>query len=494
MATLDENILKKMEENSKAWHAADAATKKQLEAQNQQLGAQIGGIYNSATGTWSNSSGGALFGSGSSSGSSSSGSSGPVQTPGTGTTSQTTGTGTTGSNPYTVAGKYTVSNDQDIGELLKNMMNNNYSASDVQAMLDARINKANSTPGLGQYAYDDLYWQAMNYINSQNKISGQEGLNSALDANNLAVQQAINNLQNQIPGINQNYDELLRQNEINNILEQENIRRGSVFGSFDATGLPDTLKTAQSTAYQNLRNQSELERQNDLREIENAIVDAQLTGDINKANILADYYQSLAAYERQNAQMNTQRGWEVEDRDLNRKWAVEDRDFTANYNTTQADKDRAQTQAWNMMSAGVMPSSALLEAAGISLSDAQAYVAAVKASMAAATTGSSRSGGSGGSGGTNKTKKDDTEGTEDTGWSKVTANRVNESVSTYLKGIQAGVNYPKDVILKIALGWMEGSDNYPGATATQVEAGLEKICEAAGWDFDEMMERLEKMV
>ena len=66
MAKTNEEIRKQMEANSKAWHTADAATKKKLEAENQALGKQIGGTYNSASGTWSDSSGNSLYGSSSS--------------------------------------------------------------------------------------------------------------------------------------------------------------------------------------------------------------------------------------------------------------------------------------------------------------------------------------------------------------------------------------------------------------------------------------------
>lgn len=57
----EEQILAQMQKNSAAWHSADAATKKQLEAENQKLGAMVGGSYDSASGTWSNKSGSSLY-------------------------------------------------------------------------------------------------------------------------------------------------------------------------------------------------------------------------------------------------------------------------------------------------------------------------------------------------------------------------------------------------------------------------------------------------
>lgn len=57
-----EQIKNEMEANSKAWHTADSETRKTLEATNQELGKQIGGVYDAAAGKWSDSNGNPLFG------------------------------------------------------------------------------------------------------------------------------------------------------------------------------------------------------------------------------------------------------------------------------------------------------------------------------------------------------------------------------------------------------------------------------------------------
>ena len=56
-----EQIKQEMAANSAAWHTADAATKKQLEQANKDLGAQLGANFNEKSGTWSNSSGQQLY-------------------------------------------------------------------------------------------------------------------------------------------------------------------------------------------------------------------------------------------------------------------------------------------------------------------------------------------------------------------------------------------------------------------------------------------------
>lgn len=59
----------------------------------------------------------------------------------------------------------------DYSTAIRNLMASGGSAEDVGAALQSRVNKALSTPGLSQYAYDDLYKAANKYI-SQNKAKG----------------------------------------------------------------------------------------------------------------------------------------------------------------------------------------------------------------------------------------------------------------------------------------------------------------------------------
>lgn len=59
---LNESDIKSiMEANSKEWHTASDERKKELEAQNQELGAQLGASFNSGSGKWSDDSGEDLY-------------------------------------------------------------------------------------------------------------------------------------------------------------------------------------------------------------------------------------------------------------------------------------------------------------------------------------------------------------------------------------------------------------------------------------------------
>ena len=60
--TVSQNeIVAQMKANSEAWHGASETERKRLEEENQRLGSQLGASFDSASGTWSNSSGGSLY-------------------------------------------------------------------------------------------------------------------------------------------------------------------------------------------------------------------------------------------------------------------------------------------------------------------------------------------------------------------------------------------------------------------------------------------------
>ena len=54
-------VIAQMKTNSEAWLTASETERKKLEAENQQLGKSIGASYDSSTGVWTNSNGGALY-------------------------------------------------------------------------------------------------------------------------------------------------------------------------------------------------------------------------------------------------------------------------------------------------------------------------------------------------------------------------------------------------------------------------------------------------
>ena len=171
MAYTSDEIKKKMQANSEAWHSADAATKKKLEAENQSLGKQLGASYNSSTGTWSDSSGSKLYNvnSGSSNKKTSSGSSNKNTTTST-TTTTTKPTGTVTTNTSYNGDYLDVNLDTDYQQLINDSIaKGDYSsAAAYEALRNAKINYLNSTTGT---TYEPTY----NYVSEYGSKNNQGG-------------------------------------------------------------------------------------------------------------------------------------------------------------------------------------------------------------------------------------------------------------------------------------------------------------------------------
>lgn len=117
------------------------------------------------------------------------------------------------------------------------------------------------------------------------------------DANKAAVQQSIGRLQNQIPGLNQGYDEAARQAYIMNMQSRKMLpQRLALQGA--TGGATETANLGLDTSYQNNLSNINLQRQNSLNEIGNAITDIQNAGDLATVEqILQNNQSALAAYQ-----------------------------------------------------------------------------------------------------------------------------------------------------------------------------------------------------
>jgi hypothetical protein len=86
-------------------------------------------------------------------------------------------------NGQTIKNAHTPS---DYSITLQQMMDAGVPYQNVQNVLGSRVNKALTTEGLGQYAYDDMYYAAMDYINNarnaENKQNSQKELADYMNA------------------------------------------------------------------------------------------------------------------------------------------------------------------------------------------------------------------------------------------------------------------------------------------------------------------------
>lgn len=209
------------------------------------------------------------------------------------------------------------------------------------------------------------------------QLYGEQGsyaqaLAAQQEANRANVQKAVGNLQDQKRDTETSYANMFRQLYLNKMKSQKNI--GQQLAAQGKTGgAAESTMLGLDTSYSDALRQGEQGRVGALGDLDRAITDAELTGDIANAELAAanakertDSYADVLRdlmdrYDQQNAQ-NT--AYEREDADNARAYA---------YKT-----------AMQLLQSGSMASDELLESAGISKADAQAMVAAVAAQKATA--------------------------------------------------------------------------------------------------------------
>lgn len=209
------------------------------------------------------------------------------------------------------------------------------------------------------------------------QLYGEQGsyaqaLAAQQEANRTNVQKAVGSLQDQKRDTETSYANMFRQLYLNKMKSQKNI--GQQLAAQGKTGgAAESTMLGLDTSYSDALRQGEQGRIGALGDLDRAITDAELTGDIANAELAAanakertDSYADVLRdlmdrYDQQNAQ-NT--AYEREDADNARAYA---------YKT-----------AMQLLQSGSMASDELLESAGISKADAQAMVAAVAAQKATA--------------------------------------------------------------------------------------------------------------
>lgn len=174
-----------------------------------------------------------------------------------------------------------------------------------------------------------------------------------------AVQNAVNGYRDQIDTTNQESDELARQAYIAKMLGQKNLDQQMAANGY-AGGMADSQRIATETDYQNTLSEIEKQRLATVKELESAITNAQLTGDMQTAQELSDYLQTIQSqwmdYVQFQQQMDNQNYWNQQNLD------------TQNV-------ENARSWAMQQMAKGIMPDDEILTAAGISKQAAQQQVA-----------------------------------------------------------------------------------------------------------------------
>lgn len=190
-----------------------------------------------------------------------------------------------------------------------------------------------------------------------------------------STQQATNGYNAQKDQVNRSYSDMFRQLYIDRENNRKNIGQ-QLAASGITGGASESTLLGLNTSYEESLRQGEQERANAISELEQAIVNAQLTGDISYAQQAAQLYQQ---------QLDNYAG--VLETLLSRQDTLAQQQAALE----SENKGYAYEQAMALLSAGQMPSSSLLSAAGIDSSTAQSFLAAYTAQNATGTSGKLRS-------------------------------------------------------------------------------------------------------
>lgn len=208
-----------------------------------------------------------------------------------------------------------------------------------------------------------------------------------------AVQQAVNSYNSQIEQTNKDSDELARQAYIAKMLGQKNLDQQLSAAGY-AGGMADSQRIQTETNYENNLQSIENQRQLVIAELQQAIRDAQLSGDLQAAQELQAYLQSMQSswlsYVQNQQALQSSNYWNQQQMQSNQQQMRTQQSATA--------YDRAM----DLLGMGIMPGTDVLAQAGISTQEAQAIRSTVlgqgAAATAAASGGTSAARSSGGSG------------------------------------------------------------------------------------------------
>lgn len=198
--------------------------------------------------------------------------------------------------------------------------------------------------------------------------------NNAKKANDAAVNKAVNDLNAQKVSTDQSYANLFRQLYLDKMKAKKNVNQQLASQGITG-GMSESSLLGLDTSYGEALRQGEQERIKTQAELDKAITDTKLTGDVETAN---------AALEL------AQRGTDSYGGVLQ---SLINRNDTLDYNKSviereneaiareQENNERTNARSWAMtlLQNGIMPSSDVLLSAGINMADAQAVVDSVKA-------------------------------------------------------------------------------------------------------------------
>ena len=197
----------------------------------------------------------------------------------------------------------------------------------------------------------DPYGSFADYLASMGYGDYAEQTRAAIQA---SVEAAIQKYNDQIAQTEQDSGKLARQAYVAKMMGQKNLDQQLAAEGY-AGGMADSQRIQTELDYQNQLSEIEQQRLLTVRELESAITQAQLSGDLQTAQELAAYLQQVqgqwADYISQRQQMDNSNYWNRQQMD-------------------EQTRASAYERVMNLLSAGITPDSATLTAAGISAQEA----------------------------------------------------------------------------------------------------------------------------
>lgn len=192
-----------------------------------------------------------------------------------------------------------------------------------------------------------------------------------------AVQQAISGYNQQIEDTNEDSKEMARQAYVNMMMGGKNLDQQLAAGGY-AGGMADSQRIALQAGYENDLNSLERQRVATINELQRAITNAQLTGDMQTAQELASYLQQIQG------QWNNY---------VTNQQAMANDNYWRQQSIDADNQNRAREMALMIMQSGNMPDDETLSAAGISRTQAQALLGTTGQTISTTTNPVRRTGG-----------------------------------------------------------------------------------------------------
>lgn len=267
-------------------------------------------------------------------------------------------------------------NRQDYSKLMSNAMLEGKSADYVKSLYDSRLNMINSDKNLEKYRNDDIMKQAQEYIQKNTKASPTtteqamsdmkniyigkdsmyaQALKNSQAATDASVKKAVGELEAQKASMNQGYADLFKQLYQEKKGTEKNIDQQLAHQGITG-GMSETTRLGINTGYADALRQGEQERFKGISDIDRAITDVKLDGDIAKAQATIDVNnQAMAGYA---SYLQTVLNRADSDAAISRSEAADEKTYAYQY-------------ALSILQSGGMPTDELLATAGISKNDAQ---------------------------------------------------------------------------------------------------------------------------